>query len=209
MISMSKKEIDKFFNSDCNFIAGANKVDQIPRHNLPEIAFIGKSNVGKSSLINTILNKKSLARTSKTPGRTQQLNFFNLNDKIIFVDMPGYGFAQVSKKKVANWTNLIFQYLRGRVNLKRVFLLIDSRRGLKENDIEVMSILDEHAVNYQIILTKVDQIKDFELEAIIKSIDKISVKHTALHPTILTSSSRNKIGIDKIREEVLQFVKTK
>lgn len=204
---MNKREMDKFFNAECKFIAGANRSVSIPDHKLSEIAFVGRSNVGKSSLINAVLNKKALARTSKTPGRTQQLNFFNLNDKIVFVDMPGYGFAQVSKRKVANWTDLIFQYLRGRSNLRRVFLLIDSRRNLRDNDVDVMTILDEHAVNYQIVLTKIDQIKDFELEAVVKSIQDISLKHPALHPNILVSSSRDKIGIDEIREEILQFVK--
>lgn len=204
---MNPKGLEKFFNANCEFIAGADKANAIPHSDLPEIAFVGRSNVGKSSLINALLMKKALARTSKTPGRTQQLNFFNLNDKIVFVDMPGYGFAQVSKTKVANWTSLIFQYLRGRVNLKRLFVLIDSRRGLTKNDLEVMSILDEHAVNYQIILTKVDKIKDFELEAVVKSINDVSLEHAALHPRILVSSSQNKLGLTEIREEIMQFVK--
>ena len=131
------------FTKSCEFIAGAHNLSQIPEFKLPEIAFVGRSNVGKSSLLNAILSRKTLARVSHTPGRTQQLNFFSLDKKIVLADLPGYGFAAVSKKKANAWQRTIFSYLRGRADLKRVFLLIDGRHGLKKSDEDVMDLLDE------------------------------------------------------------------
>jgi GTP-binding protein len=148
-----------------------------------------------------------IAITSKLPGRTRQLNFFNLNDKIVLVDMPGYGFAKASKGQIENWEKLIFEYLRGRTNLKRLFLLIDSRRGLKENDLEVMDILDEFGVNYQIVLTKSDEVKREELAKVVADIQKVDLKHTALHQKILVTSSKNKFGMIDLMDEIAAFFK--
>ena len=147
------------FNGECDFVAAAASLDRIPPESLPEIAFAGRSNVGKSSLINALTGRKALARTSHTPGRTQQLNFFTIQEQFLLVDMPGYGYAKVSKTTRKSWDDLIKQYLRGRVSLKCVFLLIDSRHGLKESDREMMKMLDETAVAYRIILTKADKLK--------------------------------------------------
>jgi len=198
-------KLEKFFKSGCKFIAGANSIDSIPQSRLPEIGFVGKSNVGKSSLINALVDQR-IALTSKTPGRTKQLNFFNLADKIVFVDMPGYGYAKASKGAIENWENLIFEYLRGRQNLQRIFLLIDSRRGLKDNDIEVMKILDEYGINYQIVLTKSDEVKSQDISSVIEHINSISKKHTALHPNVLVTSSDKKTGIMDVRDEIVSFI---
>ncbi|MFC1659041.1 ribosome biogenesis GTP-binding protein YihA/YsxC [Pseudomonadota bacterium] len=201
-------KLEKFFRSDCKFTAGANTIDAIPVSRLPEIGFVGKSNVGKSSLINALVNQK-IAITSKQPGRTKQLNFFNLQDKILLVDMPGYGYAKASKKEIENWEDLIFKYLRGRQNLKRLFLLIDSRRGVKDNDIEVMNILDEFGVNYQIVLTKSDEVKREDIAKVINNIKKIDKQHAALHPNIITTSSKNRFGMIDLMDEIVRFIKTK
>lgn len=199
-------KLEKFFRSGCKFIAGTNTVDRIPYSKLPEVGFIGKSNVGKSSLINALVQQK-IAITSKTPGRTKQLNFFNLADKIVFVDMPGYGYAKASKREIGNWGKLIFDYLRGRQNLKRLFLLIDSRRGIKENDVEVMDVLDEYGINYQITLTKSDAVKREEIAKILEYIESINKKHPALHPNVLVTSAEKDFGIMDVRDEIMNFIK--
>ena len=147
------------FAGACDFVAGAATVAQLPPLGLPEVAFAGRSNVGKSSLINALTGRKALARVSHTPGRTQQINFFSLADRLMLVDLPGYGYAAVSKQKVANWTGLIEDYLKGRPQLKRVCLLIDARHGLKETDKAAMELMDSSAVVYQVVLTKADKLK--------------------------------------------------
>lgn len=200
-----KKSDEFFINNKTRFLLGAVKVDDIPAKRTSEVAFIGRSNVGKSSLINAITNEK-IAITSKTPGRTKQLNFFTIDDKINFVDLPGYGYAKVGKREVENWTNLMFQYFLGRVNLKRIFLLIDSRHGFKKNDEDIMSILDKNGVPYQIILTKVDKISKSDLEKVKESILKVAKKHTAMFPEMLFSSSSKGYGIDKIREVIYDLI---
>ena len=199
-------KLEKFFRSGCKFIIGANQIESIPYSPYPEVGFIGKSNVGKSSLINALVQQK-IAITSKTPGRTKQLNFFNLADKIVFVDMPGYGYAKASKREIENWESLIFDYLRGRQNLKRIFLLIDSRRGVKDNDIQVMKILDEYGINYQITLTKSDEVKNEDIKKVISHIESISKNHPALHPKVLVTSSEKDIGIMDVRDEIANFFK--
>jgi GTP-binding protein len=161
------------FASSCQFMLGVANLEQLPPDNiLDEIAFAGRSNVGKSSLINALTGRKTLAKTSGTPGRTQQLNYFNLADKLYMVDMPGYGFAQAPESLVKKWQKMIFAYLQGRVNLKRVFLLIDSRHGIKKVDKEIMEMLDKAAVNYQIVLTKADKISSVALTKIINETKK-------------------------------------
>ena len=154
------------FAKSCDFVLGAAKLDHIPVSRLPEIAFAGRSNVGKSSLVNALTGRKTLARVSNTPGRTREINFFRLGDRLMLADLPGYGFARASKAQSEQWAGLIFEYLRGRPNLRRVILLIDSRRGLLENDVEVMTLLDRAAVSYQLILTKTDKLKPDELTAV-------------------------------------------
>ncbi len=185
------------FAQECKFVAGAaNSMEQIPADfTLPEVAFAGRSNVGKSSLINAITGRKTLVKVSSTPGRTQQLNFFNLADKLMLVDLPGYGYAKQSKAKIGAWNKLIRDYLRGRPNLRRVCLLIDSRHGIKENDIEIMELLDDHAVPYQIVFTKMDKTKE-PPQPILKK------PHAAMMKEVFHTSSAEKIGIEELREEL-------
>ncbi len=203
---MKKINIKQLFNDDCQFIAGAHNIGQIPIHNYPEIAFVGASNVGKSSLINAIVNKR-IAITSKTPGRTRQLNFFNLCDQIMLVDMPGFGYARASKKEIANWQKVSFEYLTSRSNLKRIFLLIDPIKGLTKHDQEAINIFNALAVGFQIIITKIDKIKNDELLKIITKIEISGQKWPALYPKIITASSLQKIGIDKIQEAIFEIIK--
>jgi len=187
------------FTQRCEFLISAAAIDQLPDSQLPEIAFAGRSNVGKSSLLNTLTNHKNLARTSNTPGRTQQVNFFNLGKKIMLTDLPGYGYARATKSVVEDWTQLIKDYLKGRVQLRRVCLLIDSRHGLKTIDTETMNLMDNAAVSYQIIFTKCDKVKKLNMDKLIaKTQNKIS-KHVAAHPDILVTSSFKCIGIEKLR----------
>lgn len=197
--------INNFFKGSCKFIMGATHFDQIKESFLTEIAFIGRSNVGKSSLINALLSQK-IALTSKTPGRTRQLNFFELQEKLLLVDMPGYGFAKVGKKEVESWEKLNYEYFAKRNNLKRVFLLIDSRRGLKDKDFELMNLLDTLAVSYQIILTKIDELKDFELQNIKSKVNRDSKKFPALHPVIISTSSNKNIGLDELKKEIVNLI---
>src|SRR6185436_14500502 len=152
------------FAQACDFVLGAATLDNIPQTRLPEVAFVGRSNVGKSSLVNALTGRKTLARVSNTPGRTREINFFNLGGRLMLADLPGYGYAKVSKAEHARWTELIFAYLRGRPNLRRAVVLIDARRAPLPNDIEVMELLDRAAVSYQLVLTKVDKLKPAELK---------------------------------------------
>ena len=194
------------FAQECTFIAGADKMEILPPPTLPEIAFAGRSNVGKSSLINALLNRKSLARISHTPGRTQQLNFFLLGNRFHIVDMPGYGYAAVSKAKIKVWSQLIQSYLKGRVPLKRVFLLIDSRHGFKVTDEAVMEELDRAAVSYQIVLTKVDKSTPPEVEALLTTITNKLKKHPAAFPIPLLTSSFTKEGLSPLREVIAELI---
>lgn len=180
------------------FKIGALKESDLPINKITEFAFIGRSNVGKSSLINAITNSK-IAVVSKTPGRTKQINFFQIGDSLTIVDMPGYGYAKAGKQEVQNWNALIFKYLLNRINLKRVFLLIDSRHLIKSNDEEMMDILDKSGILYQIILTKVDEVNPKELELKLKSLTEVFKKHPALFDEVLYASSQNNIGIEELR----------
>lgn len=196
----------KLFTAECSFMLGVAGLNQLPPDNiLGEIAFAGRSNVGKSSLINALTGRKTLAKTSNTPGRTQQLNYFNLANKLYIVDMPGYGFAQAPDAMVKKWQKMIFAYLQGRVNLKRVFLLIDSRHGIKKVDKEIMEMLDKAAVNYQIILTKSDKISTVELAKTITETNKILKDHAAAHIDIIATSSEKGRGIDELRAEIARL----
>ena len=194
------------FAQECTFVAGADRVEILPPPGLPEIAFAGRSNVGKSSLLNALLGRKKLARISQHPGRTQQLNFFILAQKFYLVDMPGYGYAEASKTKIKAWTQLIHNYLKGRASLKRVFLLIDSRHGFKPQDKLVMEELDKDAVSYQIVLTKCDKTDSAKLEKLEKSIITSLKKHPAAFPAPILTSSVKKKGIDELRETIVALL---
>ena len=190
------------FAGECDFVLGVVSLEQIPDTDLPEIAFAGRSNVGKSSLINALMGRKALARTSNTPGRTQEINFFNLGGRMMVADLPGYGYARAPKKQVENWTRLVNSYLKGRQQLRRACLLIDARHGLKANDRDVMKMLDAAAVPYQAILTKTDKISASSMRATIASIKALQKQHTALHPQVMPTSARDSIGLEQLRAEL-------
>ncbi len=194
------------FKEPVSFVLSVANLSQLPLSELEEIAFAGRSNVGKSSLINALFNQKKLAKTSSTPGRTQQLNYFNLNNKIHVVDLPGYGYAEAPESLVKQWQKLIFDYLRGRVNLRRVFLLIDSRHGLKKVDKEVMEMLDKAAVTYQIVLTKVDKISFKALKNQETSILNEVKNHAAAYNEIIATSSEKNIGLEELRAEINKLI---
>lgn len=200
------KAAEKLFAGSCDFVLGVAKLEQLPLTEMPEVAFAGRSNVGKSSLINAITGKKGLAKTSNTPGRTQQLNYFNLGGKIHLVDLPGYGYAEAPESTVKQWQKVIFAYLQGRVNLKRVFLLIDSRHGLKKVDREVMEMLDKAAVTYQIVLTKTDKISSAALTKLVAEIETEISKHAAAYTKVLSTSSEKKYGVDQLRAEIASLI---
>lgn len=187
------------FAQSCTFLIGAVSMDDLPRTDLTEIAFAGRSNVGKSSLINALTNHKDLTRTSNTPGRTQQVNFFNLGEKMMLADLPGYGYARAPRDTVAQWTELVGDYLQGRPQLRRACLLVDSRHGVKDSDREVMDMLDKSAVSYQVVLTKCDKIKAAELEKLKNKVDDELKKHVAAHPVLIATSSAKGEGIETLR----------
>jgi GTP-binding protein len=194
-----EEEARLLFARGAEFFWAAAKADALPPHDRPEIAFAGRSNVGKSSLINALTGRKALARTSNTPGRTQELNFFNIDDRLTLVDMPGYGYAKVSKEKVAAWTKTIHDYLRGRASLARVYVLIDARHGVKDTDKPVLETLDKAAVSYQIVLTKADELKKSEIEQRLAATREALKKRPAAHPDILLTSSEKGEGIEALR----------
>lgn len=190
------------FNCPITFMLSVAQLSQLPDAVVNEIAFAGRSNVGKSSLINALFNQKKLAKTSSTPGRTQQLNFFNFDHKMYIVDLPGYGYAKAPEKLVHQWQEVLKKYLRGRPNLRRVFLLIDSRHGIKKEDQEIMDMLDVAAVSYQIVLTKTDKISSPQLaETMQKTSVEIS-KHAAAMPDIIATSSEKKSGLGVLKTEI-------
>ena len=191
------------FARPCEFMLGCAAVEQLPAPDLPEVAFAGRSNVGKSSLINALVNQKKLARASNEPGRTRELNLFLLDERLRLVDLPGYGFAQAGKKVTAKFQNLGRAYLRGRVNLKRVYLLIDARHGLKSADNEALDALDLAAVSYQIVLTQADQLRSAAaVEAVRAATVKGVAKRPAAFPRIAVTSSETGYGIPELRAEI-------
>jgi len=205
MTEFSKTQIENgrlLFARDVTFMLSAVSLETLPAARLPEICFAGRSNVGKSSLINAVTNRKGIARASNTPGRTRELNYFNVDERLYIVDLPGYGYAKASKSDIARWTKLTRQFLFGRASLRRVFLLIDSRHGLKESDTELMSVLDETAVTYQIILTKTDKLKKGEMDKVLAKTQKAISKRPAAFPNIINTSSETKKGLDVLRAEI-------
>jgi GTP-binding protein len=191
------------FAREASFVMGAASIDGLPDGDLPEVAFAGRSNVGKSSLINALVGMKHLARASNEPGRTREVNFFLLDAKLRLVDLPGYGWAKASKTTVKQFQNLGRDYLRGRANLKRAYLLIDARHGLKEVDKEPMDAFDRAAVSYQIILTKADKLKPAEVEAVRAKTEAAIAKRPAAFPRVLATSSEKGAGIPELRAEIM------
>ena len=190
------------FTREVLFMLSVVNLDSIPPADRPEICFAGRSNVGKSSLINALTNRKGLARASNTPGRTRELNYFNVDGRLNLVDLPGYGYARAPKTEISNWTRLTRAFLRGRAGLRRVFLLIDSRHGIKPSDVELMELLDDAAVTYQLVLTKSDKIKKAELDKVMRRTSRTIGKRPAAHPELMVTSSEKKTGLDDLRAEI-------
>jgi GTP-binding protein len=194
----------RLFAADWHFVSAAGSPASLPPMKGAEIAFVGRSNVGKSSLINALTNRNGLARTSNTPGRTQELIFFTADERLTVVDMPGYGYAAAPKSKVAAWTALIHAYVRGRANLKRVYLLVDARRGLGEPDTPVMETLDAAAVSYQVVLTKADEVK--AADAMHAAVLAALAKHAAAFPEVLVTSAQDDAGIAELRAAIARLL---
>jgi GTP-binding protein len=190
------------FAQACDFVAGATDAGALPAPRLPEVCFAGRSNVGKSSLINALTGRRTLARVSHTPGRTQQINFFDLGGRLMLVDLPGYGYAAVGRKQAGAWSELIAAYLKGRPSLRRLCLLIDGRHGLKENDRVTMDELDRAALSYQLVLTKIDQVKPERLAAHRQAIAGEISRHRAAHPELLATSAFEGIGVVELRAQL-------
>ncbi|WP_298197369.1 ribosome biogenesis GTP-binding protein YihA/YsxC [Novosphingobium sp.] len=196
----------RLFSGRVEFQLSAPALKFLPEPTVPEIAFCGRSNVGKSSLLNALTGRRAIARTSVTPGRTQELNFFEVGEPTLFrlVDMPGYGFAKAPPAVVEKWRRLVRDFLRGRVVLKRTLLLVDARHGVKPVDAEMMTMLDEAAVGYRVVLTKADKLKATELDTVIDRTRAEARKHIAAHPDVLVTSSEVKLGIEALRAAVLE-----
>jgi GTP-binding protein len=197
----------RLFTGPCEFVSGAASVESLPAIALPEIAFAGRSNVGKSSLVNALTSRRSLARTSSSPGRTRQINFFDLAGRLCLVDLPGYGFAQVSRSIKETWADLASAYLRGRPTLMRVCLLIDARHGVKDADRETMKNLDSAAVSYQLVLTKTDLLREGEIATAVSAAQAVARKHGAAHPDVLPTSSETGFGMAELRAELAAVAK--
>lgn len=195
----------RLFCAEVIFERGAVSMNGLPVDDMVEIAFAGRSNVGKSSIINALTGRKSIARTSNTPGRTRELNLFTLGQWLRIVDMPGYGYAKAPKEKVRVWTELIYDYLKGRVPLRRVFVLIDGRHGIKDRDMPVLDILDDSAVSYQIVLTKVDKLHPGEYPKLLDHTRQTLSKRPAAHPNIHLTSSEKGLGLQELRAEISEL----
>jgi GTP-binding protein len=205
----SRAEIEggrRLFADEWSFLSAASSVDSLPRARGIEVAFAGRSNVGKSSLINALTGRRSLARTSNTPGRTQELIFFGGSDRLVLVDLPGYGYAATAKSKIAAWTALIHDYLHGRPVLARVYLLVDARHGFKAADEPILDVLGEAAVSYQIVLTKSDQISEADLAHRVESVKAAIQKRPAAFPDIIVTSARDGAGIPRLRAAIARLL---
>ena len=190
------------FAAACDFVAGAMTADAIPPDTLPEVAFAGRSNVGKSSLVNALTGRTTLARVSNTPGRTRQLNFFSLGQKLMLVDLPGYGYAEAPKHDIARWTEVMRLYLKGRASLRRTLLLVDARHGLKPIDDPLMGMLDDSAVSFQLVLTKADKLSPKALAQRLETTAAALKSHVAAHPAIHATSAQAGTGIAELRAEL-------
>ena len=197
---MSPDDARRLFRSPAEFLLGVTTMAALPPPDLPETAFAGRSNVGKSRLLNALVGRKALARTSNTPGRTRELNFFQLGETLRLVDLPGYGYARASRTEVDRWTGLTLDYLKGRAPLRRVCVLIDARHGLKPVDATTMDTLDVAAVPYQMVLTKADKPKESALRAVQAAVASAVAKRPAAHPEVLVTSSEKGTGIEELRE---------
>lgn len=200
----SVKDGENLFRKECTFVLGVADLVQLPENNMTEVAFAGRSNVGKSSLLNALVNAP-IARASATPGRTQQMNFFCLNNEIYLVDLPGYGYAKAPAKEVKRWNIALMSYLKGRPSLRRVFLLIDSRHGIMDKDEEMMKDLDKAAVVFQIVLTKADKTNTSSLEKIIDETKKKMTAYTTCYPELILTSSEKKTGLDQLRATIFEI----
>ncbi len=192
----------KLFAGPCEFVWGTGSIDSLPPQSLPEVAFVGRSNAGKSSLVNALTGRKTLARVSQTPGRTREINFFRLGERLMLVDLPGYGYAKASRSLAAEWQRLIFAYLRGRANLRRVVLLMDGRRGVMDLDRAVMDLLDSAAVSYCLSLTKIDKVPPSERAGLLSDIMAQARQHTAAYPEVFATSALKSEGLDTLKVEL-------
>jgi GTP-binding protein len=193
------------FARECRFVAGAADAAALPEESLPEVAFLGRSNVGKSSLVNALTGRRTLARTSQTPGRTRQLNFFALDGRLMLVDLPGYGYAEASKSAIAAWTRLVQQYLRARSSLRRVCLLVDARHGMKEPDRPVMALCDAAGLSFQVVLTKIDKLGPAARVVTAETVAAELRAHPAAHPEIHLTSAEQQLGIAALRATLAGF----
>ncbi|MBV8776495.1 MAG: YihA family ribosome biogenesis GTP-binding protein [Alphaproteobacteria bacterium] len=193
------------FAKQCRFVSGAGSLEALPSERLPEVAFIGRSNVGKSSLVNALTGRRMLARTSNTPGRTQQINFFDLGGRLMLVDLPGYGYAAASKGAVKAWTSLVRHYLSSRASLRRACLLIDARRGITDTDRPTMALCDEAALSYQVVLTKVDAVRTTELGTKAEAVSTELRRHRAAHPELHLTSAEKRTGVAALRATLAGF----
>jgi GTP-binding protein len=196
----------KLFAQECRFVIGVAREAQLPAPGRPEIGFAGRSNVGKSSLLNALTGRKSLARVSGTPGATRQLNFFDLGGRAYLVDLPGYGFARAGKSDIAEWNALIRAYLRGRANLRRLCLLIDARRGVGDPDRAIMTLLDEAAQSYQLVLTKADKLPPPAVAEVMAALRREIAGHGACHPDVVATSAETGTGIPELRAVLAEAV---
>ena len=202
------KAAEKIFRRECRFVAGADNASRIPLSHVPEVAFAGRSNVGKSSLINALTGRKSLARASNTPGRTQQINFFDLDGQLQLADLPGYGYAKATRSKVHAWNTMVSHYLKTRANLKRLFVLIDARHGVLAADYKAFDIIDGAAVPYIAVLTKADKLLAPELEKVVAATKAAIAKRPAAHPHIILTSSAKGTGLKDLRTEIAMLLES-
>jgi len=196
------------FAGPCDFVIGCARLDQVPLIDVAEVAFAGRSNVGKSSLLNALTGRKALARTSNTPGRTREINLFDLGGRLMLADLPGYGYAKAPKSAIKQWTGLVEAYLRGRAELRRTCLLVDARHGLKDSDRAVMTMLDKAAQPYQVVLTKADKVKAGPLSGLVERIGNELAKHPAAHLEIAVTSLRKGTGVPELRASLAALAKT-
>jgi len=203
--SGASERASKLFAAPCVFVAGASDPDVLPPGSLPELAFVGRSNCGKSSLLNALVNRRGLARVSNTPGRTREINFFRLGTSLMLADLPGYGYARASKALAASWHHLVFSYLGRRSSLRRVFVLIDARRGVLPIDREVMNLLGEAAVSFALVLTKIDKLARSEVPEALRAAEAETNARKAGFPKVVATSATKRLGLEELREQIAEL----